>query len=111
MAGTVLTNTGLDSFLDGAPEHRDPAFARAAEAVLGLLALRGADRATGVPEPTPGLVRQLLVEDLPTFVYAPPGELAAYPAVLGALAARFDGGGASGSPSSSPSPRPTSSAP
>ncbi|MEE1815563.1 hypothetical protein PUR59_11145 [Streptomyces sp. SP18ES09] len=92
MAETVLTNTGLDSFLDGAPEHRDPAFVRAAEAVLGLLALRGADRATGVPEPTPGLVRQLLVEDLPTFVYAPPGELAAYPAVLGALAARFDGG-------------------
>ncbi|MFI0924406.1 hypothetical protein ACH4TP_10835 [Streptomyces sp. NPDC021012] len=92
MAGTVLTNTGLDSFLDGATERRDPAFARAAEAVLGLLALRGADRATGLPEPTPGLVRQLLVEDLPTFVYAPPGELAAYPAVLGELAARFDGG-------------------
>ncbi|MFE0700337.1 hypothetical protein [Streptomyces sp. NPDC058872] len=92
MAETVLTNTGLDSLLDGAPEHRDPAFVRAAEVVLGLLALRGADRTTGVPEPTPGLVRQLLVEDLPTFVYAPPGRLAAYPAVLGALAARFDGG-------------------
>ncbi|MEX0167577.1 hypothetical protein [Streptomyces sp. LMG1-1-1.1] len=95
MAETVLTNTGLDRFLellDGTPERRDPVFTRAAEAVLGLLALRGADRGTGVPEPTPGLVRQLLVEDLPTFVYAPPGELAAYPAVLGALAARFDGG-------------------
>ncbi|MCZ0981947.1 hypothetical protein O1L60_31595 [Streptomyces diastatochromogenes] len=39
----------------------------------GCSALRGADRATGLPEPTPGLVRQLLVEDLPTFVYAPPG--------------------------------------
>lgn len=54
MAETVLTNTGLDRFLelvDGAPEHRDPAFARAAEAVLGLLALRGADRGTGLPEP------------------------------------------------------------
>ncbi|MFE2555860.1 hypothetical protein ACFXGT_07470 [Streptomyces sp. NPDC059352] len=92
MAETVLTNTGLDSFLDGTPERRDPVFTRAAEAVLGLLALRGADRRTGVPEPTPGLVRQLLVEDLPTFVYAAPGELGAYPAVLGALAARFDGG-------------------
>ncbi|KOG25154.1 MULTISPECIES: hypothetical protein [Streptomyces] len=95
MAETVLTNTGLDRFLellDGTPERRDPVFTRAAEAVLGLLSLRGADRGTGVPEPTPGLVRQLLMEDLPTFVYAPPGELAAYPAVLGALAARFDGG-------------------
>ncbi|MER5965039.1 hypothetical protein [Streptomyces sp. NPDC002057] len=91
MAETVLTNTGLDSFLDGAPERRDPVFVRAAEAVLGLLALRGADRGTGVPEPTPPLVRQLLVEDLPTFVYAPPGTLAAYPAVVGRLAARFDG--------------------
>ncbi|MFF5637756.1 hypothetical protein [Streptomyces sp. NPDC012825] len=94
MAETVLTNTGLDRFLelvDGAPEHHDPAFARAAEAVLGLLALRGADRGTGLPEPTPELTRQLLVEDLPTFVYAPPGELALHPAVLGALAARFDG--------------------
>ncbi|WP_327164968.1 hypothetical protein [Streptomyces zaomyceticus] len=91
MAETVLTNTGLDSFLDGAPERRDPVFVRAAEAVLGLLALRGADRESGVPEPTPGLVRQLLVEDLPTFVYAPPGTLAAYPAVVGRLAARFDG--------------------
>ncbi|MFC8490642.1 hypothetical protein ACFUJU_07520 [Streptomyces sp. NPDC057235] len=94
MAETVLTNTGLDRFLElvgGAPEHRDPAFARAAEAVLGLLALRGADRGTGVPEPTPELARQLLVEDLPTFVHVPPGEVALYPAVLGALAARFDG--------------------
>ncbi|QES09185.1 hypothetical protein DEJ44_28560 [Streptomyces venezuelae] len=91
MAETVLTNTGLDSFLDGASERRDPVFVRAAEAVLGLLALRGADRGTGVPEPTPPLVRQLLVEDLPTFVYAPPGTLHAYPAVVGALAARFDG--------------------
>ncbi|MGW9039989.1 hypothetical protein ACWGQ4_34125, partial [Streptomyces sp. NPDC055721] len=92
MAETVLTNTGLDSFLDGTPERRDPVFTRAAEAVLGLLALRGADRGSGLPEPTPGLVRHLLVEDLPTFVYAAPGELGAYPAVLGALAARFDGG-------------------
>ncbi|MCX4984385.1 hypothetical protein [Streptomyces sp. NBC_00572] len=92
MAETVLTNTGLDGFLDGTSERRDPVFVRAAEAVLGLLALRGADRESGVPEPTPGLVRQLLVEDLPTFVYAPPGALAVYPAVVGQLAARFDGG-------------------
>ncbi|MFF4172524.1 hypothetical protein [Streptomyces sp. NPDC001744] len=90
MAETVLTNTGLDGFLDEAPERRDPAFARAAEAVFGLLALRGADRGTGVPEPTPALARRLLVEDLPAFVYLPPGDLALCPAVLGALAARFD---------------------
>ncbi|MER8230946.1 hypothetical protein [Streptomyces sp. NPDC094049] len=93
MAETVLTNMGLDSFLDGTAEHRDPVFTRAAEAVLGLLALRGADRGSGLPEPTPALVRQLLVEDLPTFVYAPPGDLAVYPAVLTRLAARFDGTG------------------
>ncbi|MGW0121994.1 hypothetical protein [Streptomyces sp. NPDC003327] len=94
MAETVLTNTGLDRFLDlldGRPEHRDPGFTRAAETVLGLLALRGADRASGMPEPTPALVRQLLVEDLPAFVYAAPGDLDAYPAVLGELAGCFDG--------------------
>ncbi|GHB11211.1 hypothetical protein ACIQRS_06690 [Streptomyces termitum] len=95
MAESVLTNTGLDRFLallDGGPGHRDPAFLRAAEVVLGLLALRGADRASGLPAPEPRLVRQLLVEDLPAFVYVPPGELDAYPAVVAALAARFDGG-------------------
>ncbi|MFD4151143.1 hypothetical protein ACFWR4_00170 [Streptomyces hydrogenans] len=95
MAETVLTNTGLDQFLarlDGGAEARDPAFRRAAEVVLGLLALRGADRGSGMPEPGPGLVRRLLVEDLPAFVYVPPGELRAYPAVLGALAECFDGG-------------------
>ncbi|MFE5794132.1 hypothetical protein ACFQ8C_16350 [Streptomyces sp. NPDC056503] len=95
MAETVLTNTGLDRFLellDGRPEHRDPAFRRAAEVVLDLLALRGADRASGVPEPTPELVRRLLVEDLPAFVYVAPGELPGYRAVVGELAGRFDGG-------------------
>ncbi|MFD6759431.1 hypothetical protein [Streptomyces roseolus] len=95
MAETVLTNTGLDRFLellDGRPEHRDPAFRRAAEVVLGLLSLRGADRASGLPEPTPELVRRLLVEDLPTFVHVAPGELAGYRAVVGELAGRFDDG-------------------
>ncbi|MFI1812617.1 hypothetical protein ACH414_20035 [Streptomyces sp. NPDC020422] len=91
MAEIVLTNTGLAAFLDESPEFRDPGSRRAADAVLSLLALRGADRETGVPEPTPVLVRRLLVEDLPTFVCAAPEELAAYPAVLRALAGRFDG--------------------
>ncbi|MFI8519566.1 hypothetical protein ACIGEZ_17270 [Streptomyces sp. NPDC085481] len=91
MAEIVLTNTGLAAFLEASPEFRGPGSLRAADAVLSLLALRGADRGTGVPEPTPGLVRRLLVEDLPAFVCAAPEELAAYPAVLRALAGRFDG--------------------
>ncbi|MEU8618561.1 hypothetical protein [Streptomyces sp. NPDC048623] len=89
MAEIVLTNTGLDAFLAAHPEFRGPAAARAADAVLSLLALRGADRDTGVPEPTPALVKRLLVEDLPAFVCAAPGELDTYPAVLRALAGRF----------------------
>lgn len=92
MAEIVLTNTGLAAFLEASPEFRDPAARRAADAVLSLLALRGADRGTGLPEPTPALVRRLLVEDLPAFVCAAPEELAAYPAVLRALAGRFDEG-------------------
>ncbi|MET9435004.1 hypothetical protein [Streptomyces sp. NPDC006551] len=88
MAGTVLTNTGLDAFLDGTPELRDPPSVRAADAVLSLLALRGADRRSGMPEPTVGFVRHLLVEDAPAFVYATPEELKAYPAVLVALTER-----------------------
>ncbi|MEV8628145.1 hypothetical protein [Streptomyces sp. NBC_01268] len=96
MAEIVLTNTGLAAFLEASPEFRGPGSRRAADAVLGLLALRGADRATGLPEPTPTLVRRLLVEDLPAFVCAAPEELAAYPAVLRALARRFDGDGRTG---------------
>ncbi|MFJ9823943.1 hypothetical protein ACIRSU_06150 [Streptomyces sp. NPDC101160] len=91
MAEIVLTNTGRDLFLEESPEFRGPGAVRAVDAVLGLLALRGADRGSGVPEPTPGLVKRLLVEDLPAFVWAAPEELAVYPAVLRALAGRFDG--------------------
>jgi hypothetical protein len=91
VAEIVLTNTGRDAFLKASPEFRGPGAVRAVDAVLGLLALRGADRASGVPEPTPELVRLVLVEDLPAFVWAEPAELAAYPAVVRALAGRFDG--------------------
>ncbi|WP_370415689.1 hypothetical protein [Streptomyces fradiae] len=91
MAEIVLTNTGLDAFLAAHPEFRGPGAARAADAVLGLLALRGADRTSGLPEPTPALVRRLLVEDLPAFVGAAPAELDVYPAVLRALVAGLDG--------------------
>ncbi|MET9953347.1 hypothetical protein ABZ135_17600 [Streptomyces sp. NPDC006339] len=91
MAEIVLTNTGLDAFLEASPEFRSPGAARAADAVLGLLALRGADRTAGVPEPTPELAERLLLEDLPAFVCAAAEELDLYPAVLRALAGRFDG--------------------
>ncbi|MEV5971616.1 hypothetical protein [Streptomyces sp. NPDC051921] len=91
MAEIVLTNTGLDAFLAASPEFRGPGAFRVADAVLSLLALRGADRGAGVPEPTPALVKRLLVEDLPAFVGATPEELSLYPAVLRALAERFDG--------------------
>ncbi|MFJ7069965.1 hypothetical protein [Streptomyces sp. NPDC101115] len=91
MAEIALTNTGLDAFLEASPEFRGPGAVRAADAVLSLLALRGADRGTGVPEPTPALTKELLLEDLPAFVCAAPGELGTYPAVLRALAGRFDG--------------------
>ncbi|MEV6331243.1 hypothetical protein [Streptomyces sp. NPDC051909] len=91
MAEIVLTNTGLDAFLAAHPEFRGPGAARAADAVLGLLALRGADRTSGLPEPTPALVRRLLVEDLPAFVGAAPTELDVYPAVLRALVEALDG--------------------
>ncbi|MEU7022852.1 hypothetical protein ABZ990_19640 [Streptomyces sp. NPDC046203] len=90
MAEIVLTNTGRDAFLEANPEFRGPGAVRAVDAVLGLLALHGADRASGVPEPTPDLARRLLVEDLPSFVWADPAELTVYPAVLRALARRFD---------------------
>jgi hypothetical protein len=88
VAATVLTNTGLDTFLDGTPESRDPSYARAADALLGLLSLRGADRRSGLPEPTVELVRHVLVEDVPAFVYATAEELSAFPAVLVALTER-----------------------
>ncbi|MFD0372072.1 hypothetical protein [Streptomyces sp. NPDC127114] len=91
MAEIALTNTGLDAFLEASPEFRAPGAVRAADAVLSLLALRGADRGTGVPEPTPALAKELLLEDLPAFVCAAPDELGTYPAVLRALAARCDG--------------------
>ncbi|XIE80787.1 hypothetical protein AB6O49_28510 [Streptomyces sp. SBR177] len=91
MAEIVLTNTGVDAFLAAHPEFRGSGAARAADAVLGLLALRGAERAGGMPEPTPALIRRLLLEDLPAFVGAAPAELDVYPAVLRALVAGLDG--------------------
>lgn len=88
-AGYVTTsltpNAGLDLFLREAPGFADPSSARIADAVLTLLALRGADRRTGLPEPTPELVRQVLHQDVPALVCATEPELPVAPAVLRAL--------------------------
>ncbi|GAA3377355.1 hypothetical protein GCM10020367_52720 [Streptomyces sannanensis] len=81
-------NSGLDVFLRGTPEFDTPSSGRIADAVLALLALRGADRRTGLPEPTPDLVHTVLLEDVPAYVCATPQELPVFPAVLTALAGR-----------------------
>ncbi|MFE3325735.1 hypothetical protein [Streptomyces sp. NPDC059176] len=87
MTRTTALNTGRDDFLAWAQKERGAALpARPADALLALLALRGADRRAGVPEPTPELLRRVLVEDLPILLWASPTELAAVPGVLTALA-------------------------
>ncbi|MBT2389258.1 hypothetical protein J7E87_07420 [Streptomyces sp. ISL-1] len=87
-------NTGLDDFLAWAEKERGaPLPVRVADAVLTLLALRGADRRAGVPEPTPQLLRRVLHEDLPPLLCATPAELAAVPGVLTALADRVRAAG------------------
>ncbi|MDI9882842.1 hypothetical protein QMZ92_00095 [Streptomyces sp. HNM0645] len=89
MTRTTALNTGLDAFLTWAETERKTALPpRPADAVLTLLALHGADRRAGVPEPTPELVRRVLVEDLPLLLWASPDEAAAVPSVLTALADR-----------------------
>ncbi|WP_236244382.1 hypothetical protein [Streptomyces sp. CC210A] len=66
---------------------------RTADAVLTLLALRGADRRSGLPEPTPPLVAEVLRDDLPAVADLAPAELDAIPAVVGALADRVRAAG------------------
>ncbi|WP_156691639.1 hypothetical protein [Streptomyces ficellus] len=90
---TPALNTGLDDFLSRADEEREargeaPLPPRAADAVLTLLALRGAERRTGVPEPTARLLGPVLHEDLPALLWAGPEETDAVPEVLVALADR-----------------------
>jgi hypothetical protein len=72
--------------LDWASRHGDSLDPRAAEAVLGLLALSGARRRTSLPEPTLELVEKLMLTVLPLYVSAGPAELTGFPAVLVALA-------------------------
>ncbi|MGW6783575.1 hypothetical protein [Streptomyces sp. NPDC054987] len=77
----------LDSFLARAEERGAPLDARAAEAVLGLLALGEARRRTGLPEPTEELAEELLHILLPLYVSATEEEL---PGFLAALIALID---------------------
>ncbi|MEU0271990.1 hypothetical protein [Streptomyces sp. NPDC006307] len=89
MTRTTALNTGRDDFLSWAETEQGVTLPlRPADAVLTLLALRGADRRAGVPEPTPQLLRHVLHEDLPVLLHATPDELAAVPRVLTALADR-----------------------
>ncbi|MCX4514689.1 hypothetical protein OHA27_31070 [Streptomyces sp. NBC_01619] len=94
MTRTSALNTGLDDFLAWAQTERKAALpVRPTDALLTLLALHGADRRAGVPEPTPELLRRVLVEDLPLLLWATPDELAAVPDVLTALADRVRAAG------------------
>ncbi|NUK55078.1 hypothetical protein HRW14_33490 [Streptomyces lunaelactis] len=86
MTTSLTPNVGLDLFLHETKGFDSPASARIADAVLTLLSLRGADRRTGLPEPTPELVRQVLHLDVPVLVCITEAELPVAPGVLSALA-------------------------
>ncbi|MBV9026832.1 MAG: hypothetical protein JO362_24230 [Streptomycetaceae bacterium] len=86
MTSTAPLRLDVDSFLAWAEQRATPLDGRAAEAVLGLLALSKASRRTGLPEPTPELVEELLQTLLPLYVSVNESELSAFPAVLVALA-------------------------
>jgi hypothetical protein len=91
---TTALNTGHADFLAWAEQERGTALPpRASDAVLSLLALRGADRRAGVPEPTPQLVRSVLLGDLPVLLWATDAELDAVPDILRALADRVRSAG------------------
>ncbi|MFJ3103611.1 hypothetical protein [Streptomyces sp. NPDC086835] len=94
MTRTNALNTGRDDFLTWVSRERGAALpVRTTDAVLTMLALRGAERRAGVPEPTPQLVRQVLHEDLPQLLYAGDEELDAVPVLLTALADRVRAAG------------------
>ena len=82
-----ITPVNLDPapLLDWASRHGDPLDPRAVEAVVGVLALSGTRRRTGLPEPVPELVEELMLVLLPLYVSAIPAELAGFPAALVAL--------------------------
>lgn len=78
-------NLDLAPLLDWDGRHGDLLQPRAAEAVVGLLALSGARRRTGLPEPSAELVKELMLVLLPLYVSVIPADLAGYPAALVAL--------------------------
>src|SRR5258705_3730743 len=78
-------NVGTARVVGWASQHGDPLYPRAAEAVVGLLALSGPGRRTGLPHPARELVKGLMLVLLPLYVSAISAELAGYPAVLVAL--------------------------
>jgi hypothetical protein len=85
----ALLRTGLDDFLTWARDQDETLEPRAADAVLALLALRGARRRADFPEPTPALLRPLLHEDLPAYCVPDDNEgLIDYLHVLTVLMAR-----------------------
>jgi hypothetical protein len=86
VTGTAPLSLDVDSFRAWVEQRATPLDGRAAEAVLGLLALSKAGRRTGLPEPTPELVEEVLQTLLPLYVSANEPELSAFPAVLVALA-------------------------
>ncbi|WP_240136132.1 hypothetical protein [Streptomyces sp. MUM 178J] len=94
MTQSAALNVGLQDFLSWAEQERGTALpARTADAVLTLLALRGADRRAGVPEPTPQLLKQVLHDDAPVLLAAVQAELDALPDVLTALVDRVRAAG------------------
>ena len=85
VSSTAPFNLDLTPLLDWSSRHGDPLDGRAAEAVVGLLALSGARHRTGLPEPAAELVKELMLVLLPLYVSAIPAELASYPTALVAL--------------------------
>ncbi len=68
MNRSAALDVGLEDLLSWARQEQGADLPpRTADALLTLLALRGADRRSGLPEPTPPLVTEVLRDDLPAF--------------------------------------------
>ncbi|KUJ64935.1 hypothetical protein ACZ90_53450 [Streptomyces albus subsp. albus] len=94
MNPSAALNVGLEDFLSWARQEQGADLPwRTADAVLTLLALRGADRRRELPEPTPQLIAQVLQVDLPALFDPTPAELEALPAAITALADRVRAAG------------------
>jgi hypothetical protein len=78
----LVLGPGVDRFVRWAADRDTPVPGRPAAVLLGMLTLRGARMRGGLPEPTAGLIRQVLCEDLPNLAAGSPEDQAAYPRVL-----------------------------